>query len=100
MGGGRLNVNVALVDVSKILFFRFLGPGSKSSSTSSLSSIASDVRCSVPTITSSISGGTQGRYYSDSEMVKTSQMNNKPTQNNQNNKSRNIILTGRLLNLF
>lgn len=72
-----------------------LGPGSRSSSTSSLSSIASDVRCSVPTISTNSTTGGQGRYYSDTELVKTNQANNKPLQNNQNNKSRNIILTGK-----
>ncbi|KAK6636435.1 hypothetical protein RUM43_010096 [Polyplax serrata] len=88
----RLSVKSLIESIENATKQAKAGPGSRSSSTSSLSSITSDVRCTVPTITSSISTGTQGRYYSDSEIVKTSQANNK-TPNNQNSNSRNIILT-------
>lgn len=51
----------------------------------------------MPTINNTNNSAGQGRYYSDSEVIKNNQTNNKTNQNNNNNnnnKSRNLILNG------
>ncbi|KAL0266679.1 UNVERIFIED_CONTAM: hypothetical protein PYX00_009161 [Menopon gallinae] len=92
----RLSVKSLIESIENATKQAKAGPGSRSSSTSSLSSLACDVRCSVPTINNTNNSSGQGRYYSDSEVIKNNQTNNKTNQNNNNNnnnnKSRNLIL--------